>query len=146
MACTSIYDWSISHIKSVFEAKSEEDCLSAIEETFSHGIDIDMNGKRLSRPELQKFVLNMVKTSGYRLVVQWQNALEVPRDQSNRDGVLGGYYVIRNVRKPGPSASGRFERHKFVNVTIESEFPDTRIDSRRIVKLSLTAMDKPVSS
>ncbi|KAI0077777.1 hypothetical protein K474DRAFT_1661188 [Panus rudis PR-1116 ss-1] len=144
MPIPSIYSWSIDHIKAVFEAKSEDECLRAIEETFSHHIDVSVNGKELSRPELQKFVLTMVKTSGYRLSVAWQNALEVPRDPSNRDGVLGGYYIIRNVRKPGPSAA-RFERHKYVNVVIESESPNDHVDSRRIVKLALTAMDKPAS-
>ncbi|KAH8100941.1 hypothetical protein BXZ70DRAFT_1007871 [Cristinia sonorae] len=137
---SSIYTWSIEHIKRVFEAKSEDDCIRAIDDTFSHAIDVTVNGKPLSRMELQRFVLNMVGSSGYRLNVQWQNAVEVPRDDSNRDGVLGGYYIIRNVRKQG---SGRFERHKFVNVVIESESVDQWIDSRRIVSLSLTAMDKP---
>ncbi|CAL1716951.1 unnamed protein product [Somion occarium] len=147
MAFTSIYSWSIDHIKHVFEAKSEDECLRAIEDTFSHHIDVSVNGKELSRIELQKFVLTMVKTSGFRLNVSWQNAVEVPRDASNRDGALGGYYIIRNVRKPGPGVtpSARYERHKFVNVVIESESANDRIDSRRIVKLSLTAMDKPVS-
>ncbi|KAK7690518.1 hypothetical protein QCA50_005616 [Cerrena zonata] len=147
MSLPSIYAWSIEHIKHVFEAKTERDCLESIEETFSHHIEISINGKELSRGELQKFVLSMVKSSGFRLNVSWQNAVEVPRDESNRDGVLGGYYIIRNVRKPssGSAPSARFERHKFVNVVVESESGSDRIDSRRIVKLSLTAMDKPVS-
>jgi len=145
MPCT-IYDWSVEHIREVFEAKSEDECLRAIDDTFSQAIEATINGKALPRPELQKFILSMLKISGFRLGVQWQNAVEVPRDPSNRDGVLGGYYIIRNIRKqaPGVSPTSRFERHKFVNVVIESESVDPRIDSRRIVKLSLTAMDKPV--
>ncbi|THH29992.1 hypothetical protein EUX98_g4187 [Antrodiella citrinella] len=139
---SSIYTWSIDHIKTVFEAKTEDECIRAIDDTFSHAIDVTVNGKALSRMELQRFVLNMLGSSGYRLAVQWQNAVEVPRDDSNRDGVLGGYYIIRNIRKQG---SSKFERHKFVNVVIESESVDPRIDSRRIVSLSLTAMDKPMS-
>jgi len=139
---SSIYAWSIDHIKTVFEAKTEDECIRAIDDTFSHAIDVTVNGKALSRMELQRFVLNMLGSSGYRLAVQWQNAVEVPRDDSNRDGVLGGYYIIRNIRKQG---SSKFERHKFVNVVIESESVDSRVDSRRIVSLSLTAMDKPMS-
>ncbi|TCD61124.1 hypothetical protein EIP91_009004 [Steccherinum ochraceum] len=70
---STIYSWSIDHIKSVFEAKSEDECLRAIDETFSHAIEVTVNGKVLSRMELQRFVLNMVGSSGYRLNVQWQN-------------------------------------------------------------------------
>lgn len=81
---SSIYEWSINHIKTVFEAKTEESCVLAIDETFSHGIEATVNGKPLSRMELQRFVLSMVKLSGFRLNVQWQNAVEVPRDSSNR--------------------------------------------------------------
>lgn len=81
---SSIYSWSIDHIKNVFEAKTEEDCIRAIDDTFSHAIEVTVNGKHLSRMELQRFVLSMVGSSGYRLNVQWQNAVEVPLDDSNR--------------------------------------------------------------
>ena len=87
---SSIYSWSIDHIKSVFEAKSEDDCLRAIDATFSHAIEVTVNGKSLSRMELQRFVLGMLGSSGYRLSVQWQNAVEVPRDESNR--VSGSFF------------------------------------------------------
>ena len=134
----TLYEWSISHIGSVFEAKSEDECLRAIDNTFSRGIEFIANGKQLNRTELQRFILSMVASSGFRLKVQWQNALEVPRDESNRvsgvlpclvvqgsltdgcqDGVLGGYYIISNIRKTTPAGApvpGRFARHKFVNV------------------------------
>ncbi|KAI0685959.1 hypothetical protein BC835DRAFT_1288927 [Cytidiella melzeri] len=115
----TLYQWSIEHIKNVFEAKSEDECQVAIDETFSQGIEFMSNGKQLCRADLQKFVLSMVMASGFRLKVQWQNALEVPRDSSNRDGVVGGYYIISNVRKTSSSGvpvAGRFARHKFVNV------------------------------
>lgn len=87
-----------------------------------------------------------------------------------QNGMLGGYYVIRNVRKPLPGSSrlALFERHKSVNVEyvildrcvlmivsethlrvlhrIESESSDPTFDSRRIVKLAIVATDVPVSS
>ena len=135
---SSIYEWSIEHIKNVFEAKSEDECLRALDETFSQNIDFTTNGKQLTHADLRRFVLTMVTTSGFRLKVQWHNAVEVPRDGTNRvrsicsilcascalpsilqDGVLGGYYTISNIRKVslnGAPVPGRFERHKFVNV------------------------------
>lgn len=81
---STIYAWSIDHIKNVFEAKSEEECMSALDDTFSHAIEVTVNGKTLSRMDLQRFVLSMLGSSGYRLNVQWQNGVEVPRDDSNR--------------------------------------------------------------
>lgn len=134
---STIYEWSLQHIRDVFEAKSEDECLRAIDQTFSRNIDFSTNGKQLSQADLRCFVLSMVSSAGYRLKVQWLNALEVPRDDTNRvslhscilsskgliqsaqDGVLGGYYVISNVRKISPTGAplpGRFERHKFINV------------------------------
>lgn len=80
----TLHEWSIEHISDVFEAKSEDECLRAIDHTFSQHIEFMSNGKQLCRADLQKFVLSMVMGSGFRLKVQWQNALEVPRDASNR--------------------------------------------------------------
>lgn len=85
--------------------------------------------------------------------------------------MLGGYYIIRNVKKalPGSSTLACFERHKSVNVEcvlarahacmlgamnahlfglrrIESESPDPSVDSRRIVKLAIVATDVPVQT
>ncbi|KAI0783943.1 hypothetical protein BC629DRAFT_1582515 [Irpex lacteus] len=123
----TLHEWSIEHISDVFEAKSEDECLRAIDHTFSQHIEFMSNGKQLCRADLQKFVLSMVMGSCF-------------------DGVLGGYYIISNVRKTSPSGApvaGRFSRHKFINVVIESESDDYAIDSRRIVRLNLTATDKP---
>ncbi|KAI8980075.1 hypothetical protein BD414DRAFT_109261 [Trametes punicea] len=145
---TSFYTWSCEHIKKVFEAKSERDCLQALEETFSERLEFTFNGSPLPRVGLQKIVLAMLQTSGFRLNVDWLNAVEVPQDDSNRNGMLGGYYVIRNVMKPVPGSShlACYERHKSVNVVIESESSDPRVDSRRIVKLAIVATDVPVQT
>lgn len=81
---STIYEWSIEHIRNVFEAKSEDECLRAIDDTFSQAIEFITNGKQLGRADLQRFIVSMVSSSGFRLKVQWQNALEVPRDGTNR--------------------------------------------------------------
>ncbi|KAH9950009.1 hypothetical protein B0H21DRAFT_777039 [Amylocystis lapponica] len=134
------------HIKRVFEAKTESECRRALDDTFSQRMEFTMNGTSLPRAGLLRTVLSMVENSGFRLTVEWQNAVEVPLDSSNRNGILGGYYIVRNVAKqmPGYSAPLLCERHKSVNVVIESESPDADIDSRRIVKLALIATDKPM--
>ena len=48
----------------------------------------DVHGKGDANADLVRFVLSMVAGSGFRLQVQWQNALEVPRDESNRVGTV----------------------------------------------------------
>ena len=84
----TIYEWSVQHIQNVFEAKSEDECIRALDETFSQDIEFTTNGKLLCRADLERFVLTMVTTSAFRLKVQWQNALEVPRDETNRVSAL----------------------------------------------------------
>ncbi len=81
---STFYSWSIEHIKNVFEAKSERDCLQALEDTFSQRLEFTFNGSPLPRVGLQKIVLGMLQTSGFCLNVDWLNAVEVPRDGSNR--------------------------------------------------------------
>lgn len=90
----TIYEWSVEHIRNVFEAKTEEECAKAIDDTFSQHIDFSTNGKQLNRSDLHRFVLSMVVSSGFRLKVQWQNALEVPRDDTNRVS-----YPVRNLSR-----------------------------------------------
>lgn len=84
----TFYSWSIEHIKSVFEAKSERDCLRALDETFSQRLEFTFNGAPLPRVGLQKIVLGMVQASGFGLNVDWLNAVEVPRDSANRVSAL----------------------------------------------------------
>ncbi|CCL99313.1 uncharacterized protein FIBRA_01329 [Fibroporia radiculosa] len=143
---STFYTWSREHIQRVFEAKSSEDCRQALDDTFSQRIDLTLNGTTLPRTHLQKAIMAMVEDSGFRLAVEWHNAVEVPRDDCNRAGMLGGYYVIRNIRKRLPGESTILvERHKSVNVIIESESSDPSIDSRRIVKLAIVATDMPMT-
>lgn len=184
----TIYEWSVAHIRDVFEAKSEDACRRALAETFAHDIEFTTNGRALAPHDLQRFVLAMVAGSGFRLQVHWQNALEVPRDESNRvsarrvavtcaasadarAGVPGrrARRVLHHQQRPqarggrralgacraaqvrqrrvrgshlsrartGTHAASSFSR------SIESQSDDTTVDSRRIVRLNLTATDKP---
>ena len=110
----TIYEWSIQHIKNVFEAKSEDECIRALDGTFSQNIDFITNGKQHSRADLQRFVLTMVTTSGFRLKVQWQNALEVPRDSSNRvrmSSLRASYVRLAETRRLTEWCSGRILYH-----------------------------------
>lgn len=77
--CT-LSEWSVGHIRDVFEARSEEKCLRAIAATFSDGVNASINGMPLSREGINQLVLAMRRSSESGLKVYWQKAIEVPRD------------------------------------------------------------------
>ncbi|KAL1674187.1 hypothetical protein EV122DRAFT_221149 [Schizophyllum commune] len=138
----SLTEWSISHIREVFEARSDDDALRAIESTFADHLEGTVNGAPLSRPQVAQMVLAMRRTAPAGLRVEWMQAQEAPRDMSCRDGSLDGMYVIRGIQRPTPSGSpASFERHKTVEVRIESQLPDPRLDSRRITSLVFVASE-----
>ncbi|KAF8239660.1 hypothetical protein L208DRAFT_1449658 [Tricholoma matsutake] len=140
----SLSEWSVQHIRDVFEAHSEEKCLRAISSTFSDAVNASINGMSLSREGINHLVLAMRRSSGDGLKVQWQQTMEVPRDAAtNRDGSFGGVYVIRGIQKclPGTQKQVAFERHKTVTVKIESQSSSSHYDSRRIVSLVFVASD-----
>ncbi|KAI0733604.1 hypothetical protein C8Q72DRAFT_771994 [Fomitopsis betulina] len=146
MILPTFYSWSKEHIERVFEAKTSADCLQAINDTFSQNIELTLNGSPIPRTYLESAIMGMVEASGFRLSVEWLNAVEVSRDGSLRSGALGGYYVIRNLRRqlPGSKIQMLYERHKSINASIDSESSDPGVDSRRIVKLAIVATDKPM--
>ncbi|KAL1739953.1 hypothetical protein HDZ31DRAFT_48477 [Schizophyllum fasciatum] len=138
----NLTDWSIEHIRAVFEARTDDDSLRAIESTFSERLEGTVNGAPLSRPQVAQMVLAMRSSAPYGLRVDWMQAQEMPKDLSCRDGTLGGMYVIRGIQRSTPSGSPAcFERHKTVAVRIESELQDPLMDSRRITSLVFVASD-----
>ena len=80
----SLIEWSISHIREVFEARSDDDALRAIESTFAERLEGTVNGAPLSRPQVAQMVLAMRRTAPMGLRVEWRQAQEAPRDMSCR--------------------------------------------------------------
>ena len=76
----SLSEWSVRHIRDVFEADSEEKCLRAISSTFSDGVKASINDAPLSREGINQLVLAMWRNSSSGLKVHWHQAMEVPRD------------------------------------------------------------------
>ncbi|KIY43930.1 hypothetical protein FISHEDRAFT_52740 [Fistulina hepatica ATCC 64428] len=141
--CT-LAEWSIQHIRDIFEAKDDAHAMGSIEATFAPHMSGSINGTPLTRPLLTKLVLALRQSSPHGLKVQWTEAVGISEDPStNRNGLLGGSYVIRGIQKtpPGSARPAAYERHKSVQVRIESQKKDTRVDSRRIVSLSFVASD-----
>lgn len=104
---STIYEWSVEHIRRVFEAKSEDEARRAMDATFARDVDFSTNGKQLAHADLERFVLAMLAASGFRLKVQWQNALEVPRDESNRVSVGVPGWVCDACAEDGVGAGRR---------------------------------------
>ncbi|KAG7089357.1 hypothetical protein E1B28_011047 [Marasmius oreades] len=142
----SLTEWSITHIRSIFEADTDDDALDAISGTFSPTLSATLNGVPLPREGLEKLVLSMRHGSfgGNGLRVQWKYTMEVPKDSTNREGAFGGVYTISGLRKtlPGSGMAAYFTRHKTVTVNIESQgSEEPNVDSRRIVSLVFVASD-----
>ncbi|KAK1222881.1 hypothetical protein PQX77_014303 [Marasmius sp. AFHP31] len=144
---SSLTEWSIAHIRRIFEAPNDSEAVRAISETFSPTVSATLNGSPIPREGIDKLVLTMRQGSigGNGLKVEWKHTVESPMDPStNRDGSFGGVYVITGLRKslPGSDEPVPFARHKTVTVRIESQnAEDYSMDSRRIVHLVFVASD-----
>ncbi|KAG5635438.1 hypothetical protein H0H81_011258 [Sphagnurus paluster] len=140
----SLVEWSVRHIRDVFEAPTDEQSLRAISATFADDVNASVNGAPLSREGISQMVLAMRRSSPDGLKVKWMQAVEAPVDPAtNRGGSFGGMYIIRGIRKnlPGSQRPVDFERHKTVTVKIESQSSSVHYDSRRIVSLVFVASD-----
>ncbi|PFH48354.1 hypothetical protein AMATHDRAFT_65594 [Amanita thiersii Skay4041] len=144
---STLGEWAEKHITSIFEADTDEEALRAIEETFSRNVTGSLNGVPINnRKEVEMLVLTLRGGKG-SLKVSWKYGLSAPADPAtNRDGAFGDVYVIHNVKRalPGSQTLAMFDRHKVGTVKIESTSSDPNVDSRRITKLVLVALDERV--
>jgi hypothetical protein len=139
---SSLTEWSQSHIKRVFEAKSDSQCLEAINDTFTPSVKATLNGQSVSPADVKNFVLALRRAGeqngGSGLRVHWKYALDVPDDpNTNRvrfplfpnstflashvpiqDGSFGGVYFLSGINMPipGTTSMAKFERRKIVTV------------------------------
>jgi len=76
----SLTEWSVQHIRDVFEAHSDELSLRAIAATFSESLRASVNDVPLNREGIKELVMAMRRTSRGYLRVYWQQTTEVPSD------------------------------------------------------------------
>ncbi|TFK49516.1 hypothetical protein OE88DRAFT_1661992 [Heliocybe sulcata] len=144
---STLTDWSKQHIGAVFELGNESDALMAIEETFSPDVKVMLNGAPMNREGVKQVVLAFRRAAPNGLKVEWMSVVDVPNDASNRNGSFGGVYIIRGLKHEVPGKGLLdFERHKSVNVVIQSQYDDPEKDSRRIVNLVFVAANVPVKA
>ncbi|KAJ7476066.1 hypothetical protein FB451DRAFT_1132795 [Mycena latifolia] len=140
--------WSAQHIRDVFEAPSAELSRRALGATFSQALTATLNGQPLDFSGLCRLVSSMRASAPGGLKVEWTRADEAPDDELNRNGSLTGEYIIRGVWKRAPGSDElklrEYERHKKVDVRIESQAAELARDSRLIVRLAIVASDVPV--
>ncbi|KAF7316690.1 hypothetical protein HMN09_00402100 [Mycena chlorophos] len=146
-ALPTLEEWSIRHIRDVFEAPTDADALRAISNTFSaFQLQGSANGSPIDFASVKRMVLALRQQAQEPagLSVEWISATGFPDDASNRSGVLVGEYVVRGIwRNMGGGRLVQFERRKKVHVRIESQSSQMNVDSRRIVKLDFVGVDVP---
>ncbi|KAJ6532009.1 hypothetical protein B0H19DRAFT_464621 [Mycena capillaripes] len=145
---SSLTEWSVQHIRDVFEASSDELCQQAINNTFVPTVTATLNGTALDFEGICRLVTAMRRTAPAGLKVDWSRADDTPDDPENRNGSLVGEYCIRGIWRssPGSEELREFERHKKVAVRIESQSPQAGVDSRLIVKLDFVATDTELNA
>ncbi|KAG6812373.1 hypothetical protein H0H92_003184 [Tricholoma furcatifolium] len=115
----SLTEWSVNHIRDIFEAPNDEQSVRAISTTFAENVDGTINGAPLNWEGVKQLVLAMRRSAPRGLKVYWQQAVEAPLNPAtNQEGSFGGVYVIRGIQKtlPGSPKPVEFERHKTVTV------------------------------
>jgi hypothetical protein len=86
---STLTEWSVQHIKDIFEGGTDEDSLRSISETFADDISATVNGTPLSRQGIDVLVLTMRKGSQTGLKVHWKHLVEAPRDaNTNRVSLI----------------------------------------------------------
>ena len=117
---SSLSEWSIQHIKGIFEAETDEDSLRNIRATFADNVSGFVNGSPLNREGIERLVLTMRKDSLMGLKVDWKHLVEAPQDRStnrvsrclcpvNFDSMCAGWIVwwLLHYPRSAQAATGR---------------------------------------
>ncbi|KAJ2917343.1 hypothetical protein MD484_g3087, partial [Candolleomyces efflorescens] len=113
---TSLGQWSIQRIGSIFQAASDDEALKAVEAAFAPEVTATMNGIDIKLEDIKDQALNLRRSSKKGLTVTWKSLVEAPSDPFNREGWVGGSYVIEGVTKCTPEQPHgvEFVRRKIV--------------------------------
>ena len=84
---TPLQDWMMGVSHAVFEARSEDDYLHALNAAFSPDLILFANGERAGFARFKEMSQTVVAGSDFRCTVEWKAAVEVPTDPSNPNRV-----------------------------------------------------------
>ncbi|KAJ4485363.1 hypothetical protein J3R30DRAFT_3696703 [Lentinula aciculospora] len=132
----SLSEWADKRTAAIYIAKSKTEAKLAIEDLFAPHVKASINGRNITREEIDQLLLGMRPTEEGALGFYWTDVVGAPRDPSQRDGAVSGVYIISGLQIPhletGLLVPGY--RRKGVAVIIESQSQDPTIDSRKIVE------------
>jgi hypothetical protein len=85
MDTSTLADWSMVHIKNMFEDPSDKVSLDVLRATFARDVNATVNGTPLSRDALEVFVGALRASAADRgLRVEWKKAEGVPKEGSSQ--------------------------------------------------------------
>ncbi|KAJ3840075.1 hypothetical protein EV361DRAFT_793549 [Lentinula raphanica] len=155
---STITEWADRRTAAVYTAKSKALAKDAIQELFAPHVKASINGRKITRDEIDQLLLDMRPTEEGPLGFYWTDLVGTPRDPSHRDGSVSGVFIISGLRLPHPHSGQMVPtfRRKGVAVSyyfllifklvhrIESQSQDPAIDSRRIVEFVAVANNYPL--
>ncbi|KAJ3922650.1 hypothetical protein F5877DRAFT_33324 [Lentinula edodes] len=161
---SSITEWADKRTAAVYTAKSKTLAKLAVEELFAPHVKASINGRKISRDEIDQLLLDMRPTEEGALGFYWTDLVGVPRDPSHRDGSVSGMFIISGLQIPDPRTGELvtsfrrkgvavmyvlpLEKHSGNSVDpsypIESQSEDPTIDSRKIVEFVSVANNYPL--
>ncbi|KAJ3757270.1 hypothetical protein EV360DRAFT_84182 [Lentinula raphanica] len=143
---STITEWADRRTAAVYTAKSKALAKDAIQELFAPHVTASINGRKITRDEIDQLLLDMRPTEEGPLGFYWTDLVGTPRDPSHRDGSVSGVFIISGLRLPHPHSGQMVPtfRRKGVAVIIESQSQDPVIDSRRIVEFVAVANNYPL--
>ncbi|KAJ3723952.1 hypothetical protein C8R42DRAFT_664066 [Lentinula raphanica] len=143
---STITEWADRRTAAVYTAKSKALAKDAIQELFAPHVKASINGRKITRDEIDQLLLDMRPTEEGPLGFYWTDLVGTPRDPSHRDGSVSGVFIISGLRLPHPHSGQMVPtfRRKGVAVIIESQSQDPAIDSRRIVEFVAVANNYPL--
>ncbi|KAF8824045.1 hypothetical protein HHX47_DHR9000548 [Lentinula edodes] len=117
---SSITEWADKRTAAVYTAKSKTLAKLAVEELFAPHVKASINGRKISRDEIDQLLLDMRPTEEGALGFYWTDLVGVPRDPSHRvcpnvlssfvsrlnsctqDGSVSGMFIISGLQIPDP--------------------------------------------
>ncbi|KIK63502.1 hypothetical protein GYMLUDRAFT_72152 [Collybiopsis luxurians FD-317 M1] len=144
----SLGEWAVKGTTDIYLAKTRAEAEQAVDKVFAPNVHSWLNGKRLSKDQLYKLLLDLrhPDDSEESLGFYWSDYVHAAIDPTTeRDGTLCGVYVVTNVLLPHPQTGELVPhiRRKAISIVIESQSQDLSIDSRRVVELVTVARNIP---
>lgn len=117
---SSITEWADKRTAAVYTAKSKTLAKLAVEELFAPHVKASINGRKISREEIDQLLLDMRPTEEGALGFYWTDLVGAPRDPSHRvcpnvlssfvsrlnlctqDGSVSGIFIISGLQIPSP--------------------------------------------